>query len=465
MPNLNRRKFFKISTVGGLALSLPIKLEAGSFKEKKVALDPYIPSVGRFSHSFLTKIANKYGSPTYIYDWDLIKSRYLDFRDGFKKHYPKVKVHYAYKANTNLNIISYLTSLGAGAECISIGEMKFALKAGQTGENIIFTSNSKSGSELEFAIKNKILINIDSLSGLENLVKILNKLKTPTRVCFRINPDVETTSTHKHISTGHKFTKFGLMYLNGDVYKAAKKAIENQWISFDGIHSHIGSQILESKPFEKNAKILSSVALEIKRKFGHEIKFINMGGGLGIPYRDNQAGFSPERLANIVCPIVKKNFAAFKNLPEIWLEPGRYLVAQSGVLLAKVNSVKMTDIKNFINVDTGFNHLARPIMYEAYHRVRILNGKSKTKKFQVAGNICETGDMLTQDRLLPKPEVGDVVAFLDSGAYGFSMASEYNSFYLPAEVAIKGQKDYLIRKREGFEDLLRNQTIKKQLNS
>ncbi len=463
MSKFNRREFFQVSTIGGLALSLPLNLKAGGPKNKKEKLDPYFSSVGRFSHSFLRKIANKYGSPTYIYDWDLIKTRYLEFSDGFKKHYPKVKVHYAYKANTNLNIVSYLTSLGAGAECISIGEMSFALKAGQTGKNIIFTSNSKSEEELGFAIKNNILINIDSLSGLENLEKVLKKVKSKSRVCFRINPDVETSSTHKHISTGHKFTKFGLMYLNGDIYKAAKRAIENNLISFEGIHSHIGSQILESKPFEKNANILCSIALEIKRKFGHEISFINMGGGLGIPYRDNQARFSPERLASIVCPIIKKSFSKFKNLPEVWLEPGRYLVAEAGVLLSRVNSVKMTDITNFINVDTGFNHLARPIMYEAYHRVRILNGKSKTKKFQVAGNICETGDMLTKDRLLPKPEVGDILALLDSGAYGFTMASEYNSFYLPAEVAIKGKSDYLIRKREDFDDLLRNQKIQKSL--
>ncbi len=463
MSSFNRRKFFQISTIGGLALSMPIDLKSAPSKEKKILLDPYQSSVGRFSHSYLRKIANKYGSPTYLYDWDLIKTRYLEFRDGFKKHYPKVKVHYAYKANTNLNIISYLTSLGAGAECISIGEMSFALKAGQKGENIIFTSNSKSEQELRFAIKNKVLINIDSLSGLKNLESLVGKLKTTVRVCFRINPDVETTSTHKHISTGHKFTKFGLMYLNEDIYKAAKIAIDNKFMTFEGIHSHIGSQILESKPFEKNAQILSSVSLEIKKRFNYEISFINMGGGLGIPYRDNQARFSPERLASIVCPILKRKFSGFKNLPEIWLEPGRYLVAEAGVLLSKVNSVKMTDIKNFINVDTGFNHLARPIMYEAYHRVRILNGKSKTKKFQVAGNICETGDMLTKDRLLPKPEVGDIIALLDSGAYGFSMASEYNSFYLPAEVAIKGNSDYLIRKREDFNDLLRNQILEKKL--
>ncbi len=463
MSKINRRSFFEISALGGVAIGLAPRAFSLSTNKRSEPLARYEKSTYDFSHRELIKIAEKYGSPAYVYDWNMIKDKYLELSKAFKNNYPKVKVHYAYKANTNLNIVSLLTSLGAGAECISEGEMKIALECGQDPKNMILTSNSKSTKELSFAIEKGVLINIDSLSGLKKLIKIIDEKKVKTRISIRVNPDVTTTSTHKHISTGHKFTKFGLMYLNGDIYKACKLALDHKKIQLVGIHSHIGSQILELGPFEKNIKILSKVALEIKKQFNYEIKSINMGGGLGIPYRDGEKELSPKTLARQMGIQLKRKLKSFKRLPELWLEPGRYFVAQAGILLAEVNSVKMTDIRNFININTGFNHLARPVMYEAYHRVRILNKNSNIKKFQVAGNICETGDVLTQMRNLPMPEIGDKVAILDAGAYGFSMASEYNSFYLPAEIAIKDGKEFIIREREDFEDLLRNQKIIRKL--
>jgi len=193
---------------------------------------------------------------------------------------------------------------------------------------------------------------------------------------------------------------------------------------------------------------------------------VNLGGGLGIPYRDGQEALSPEELAKTICPVIKEKLKNFKNLPELWLEPGRYFVAQSGILITQVNSVKMTPYQNFINVDTGFNHLARPLLYEAHHRARILGASENDAKvvFQIAGNICETGDILAHERKMPMPKAGDYGVFLDTGAYGFSMSSEYNSFFLPAEVMKKKDKIYLIRKRESFSDLLRNQIVHKELS-
>ncbi len=386
----------------------------------------------------------------------VIKKRYNEFANAFKKEYPKVKVHYALKANTNLNIVSLLKKEGAGAECISIGEMKIARKAGHLNRDIILTSSSKSDDELTYAAKNGILVNLDSLEDLDNLIRIATKLKRKVRVSFRINPDVNPR-THKNINTGHKFTKFGILQTEGQITKAYKTAKDNKWIDVRGVHSHIGSQILDVEPFLENVQIHTEVLRKLKTDLNLELEFINLGGGLGIPYLDKQEGLSPEKMAKTICPVLKKNLKFLKNMPELWFEPGRYFVAQSGILISRVNSVKLSPYTNFINVDTGFNHLARPLLYEAHHRVRVLGKNSDKKVFQVAGNICETGDILTDDRILPQPNPGDHIALLDAGAYGFSMASEYNSFYLPPEVMILGGKELLIREREDFKDLIRNQ--------
>ncbi len=465
MSKISRRSFFEISTIGGVALTMPLKASALSPLKEKEKLDKYISTTYSFSHDELVKIVNKYGAPTYVYDWNKIKSNFQEFEKAFKSNYKNVKIHYAYKANTNLNIVKYLSELGANAECISEGEMKIALMCDQSPSDIILTSSSKTKSELEFAVEKGVTINIDSISDLNNLIKVIDEKGKKVNITFRINPDVETKSTHKHISTGHKFTKFGLMYHNGDIYKAVKIALEHPKINFLGLHSHIGSQILEIDPFIKNVQIVSEVSLEIKKRFKYEVKVINLGGGLGIPYRDKENGLSPELLAKEIIKKVNFQFRTFKKKPAIWLEPGRYFVAQSGILLSRVNSVKKTEIKNFINVNTGFNHLARPIMYDAYHRVRVLGKNGKIEKYQVAGNICETGDVLTQDRLLPTPEVGDTIAILDAGAYGFSMASEYNSFYLPAEIAYRNRSTFIIRERENFKDIIRNQKLVSSLSN
>jgi len=419
-------------------------------------------STGRFSHQQLIDLAHRYGTPLYVYDGDLIQSKIREFRSAFERHYPRVTVYYALKANTNLSIVALLKKEGAWAECISAGEIRIAERLGYSGEQILFTSSSKSMDELSYAVSHGVIINLDSIGDLRNLRKTVKKLNKKARISFRINPDVDP-KTHRHISTGHKFSKFGILFENDEIISAYREAKDDALIEIWGIHSHIGSQIMDIEPFERNVELVTSAVKRLKQELDIELKFVDLGGGLGIPYRDGQAPFLPEDMAREVCARFKAAMSEIGYLPRLCLEPGRYFVSQSGILLAEVNSVKHTPYKHFINVDTGFNHLIRPILYDAHHRVRVLGRSGNLKTYDVAGNICETGDVLAHDRNLPTPEPGDIVAFLDAGAYGFSMASEYNSFLLPAEVMIRGDQTQLIRKRASLDDLLRNQVLLKDL--
>jgi diaminopimelate decarboxylase len=419
-------------------------------------------STGRFSHQQLIDLAEEYGTPLYVYDGDLIVDKYHRFTTAFTQQYPKVKVYYALKANTNLSIVALLKRAGAAAECISMGEIQIALQLGYPGSEIFFTSSSKSPQELEFAVNNQVVINLDSLGDLENLISVVERLQKSARISFRINPDVDP-KTHRHIATGHKFSKFGILLEDDEVLHAYQRAKQCRFLDIAGIHSHIGSQILDLEPFLRNVQLLSSAVRKLKSELDIELDFINVGGGLGIAYHDGLTPLSPETVAKTVCSRLKAELAGLGYLPTLVLEPGRYFVGDSGILLARVNSVKHTPYQNFINVDTGFNHLVRPLLYEAHHRVRVLARKGKNETFDVAGNICETGDILAHDRLLPTPQPGDYLAFLDAGAYGFSMASEYNSFLLPAEILVRGDKAQVIRTREKLSDLLRNQVLLEDL--
>lgn len=461
---MDRRQLLKLGVgVTLLGNTFNKQVFAGDSEEiKAYPISEYEDSVGPFSHDELIGLTEKFGSPLYVYNASTIKDRVNEFKDAFIRNYPNVKIHYACKANSNINILKIINNQGIHAECISMAEIQLASKAGFNKKDIFYTSSSKSMKELKFSVQNDVIVNLDSLPDLENLISVLKTEGKKVRISFRINPDVNP-NTHKNISTGHKLTKFGILQHEEELLKAYKMALEHPKIIVSGVHSHIGSQILELDPFIKNVKIVSDVAMKIKKHFNHELEFINLGGGLGIPYRDGQSKLSPQDYASAVCPLLKENLKSFKKLPELHLEPGRYFVAESSVLLATVNSIKHTPWNNFVNVDTGFNHLARPLLYDAHHRVRIL-GKTKANStvfevYDVAGNICETGDILAHARKLPVPAVGDIVVFLDTGAYGFSMSSEYNSFALPGEVIKVGKEFKLIRKRAEFKDLLRRQIL------
>jgi len=415
-------------------------------------------ATGRFSHDQLIEYARTYGTPLFVYDGDRIKAKYHKFHDAFASAYGDVKIHYALKANTNISIAALLKKEGAAAECISMGEIYLARKLGWKGTDILFTSSSKSPRELEYAVENDVIINLDSIGDLENLIATVEKMDRKARVSFRLNTDVDP-ETHKHISTSHKTTKFGILFENDQIMAGYKRAHEHPLLEVWGIHSHIGSQIMDDGPFVRNVALVSTAVKRLKKELGIELKFMDLGGGLGIPYRDGRTPLEPEVVADKIAKLLKKELADLGYKPELWMEPGRYFVGDAGILLARVNSVKDTPYRHFINVDTGFNHLVRPILYEAYHRIRVLGREGEVDTFDVAGNICETGDILGTERRLPRPKVGDFVAILDAGAYGFSMASEYNMFPLPAEILVRGDAAQIIRKRQDIEDFFRHQVL------
>jgi diaminopimelate decarboxylase len=287
------------------------------------------------------------------------------------------------------------------------------------------------------------------------LCAVTAELGHKARISFRLNTDVDP-DTHRHIATSHKTTKFGILSENGELIEAYRRARQDPLLEVCGIHSHIGSQITDGASFLKNVALMTHAVSRLKRELGLELSFINIGGGFGLPYRPDQQPLNAEKLASELCG---RLLADLDYQPEIWLEPGRWFVGDAGVLVSRINSVKMTPYKNFINVDTGFNHLVRPVLYEAYHQVRLLADGGEPRCFDVAGNICETGDILAEDRTLATPAAGDCLAFLDVGAYGFSMASEFNMFPLPAEVLVRGDEATLIRERATMQDLMRNQIL------
>lgn len=425
--------------------------------------DELYTSTGRFSHEQLIDYAQTYGTPLYVYDGDRIQMKFKKFEKAFKDAYGDAKIFYAMKANTNISVVGLLKQAGAAAECISMGEIYLAKKLGYHGDDILFTSSSKSPVEMEYAVNNNVVINLDSMGDLENLITTVEKLNKKVRVSFRLNTDVDPR-THRHISTSSKTTKFGILFENDQIIKGYERAHKHPLLDVWGIHSHIGSQIMDDGPFVRNVDLVTTAVIRLKEELGIELKFMNLGGGLGIPYKDGQEPLEPEVVAQKIAKLVKEKLKDLGYTPALWMEPGRYLVGDAGFLLARVNSVKDTPYKHFINVDTGFNHLARPIMYEAYHRVRVLGKKDKIEKFDLAGNICETGDILGKDRMLPRPDVGDFVAFMDAGAYGFSMASEYNMFTLPAEILVRGDRVDVIRQRQSMEQLFSNQILLKDLD-
>jgi diaminopimelate decarboxylase len=276
-------------------------------------------------------------------------------------------------------------------------------------------------------------------------------------VSFRVNPGVDPHTIHQ-INTGISESKFGLHLEDGIALAAYERAKALPHVKIVGAHCHIGSQITETSGYELAAKKMLAFVLELKEKLGITLEFLDLGGGIGIPYHDGETVMGPEDLAKALQPIWSEGIAKLGYEPELWLEPGRFLVAQSGTVIARVNSVKTTPVKTFVNVDAGFETLVRPAMYQAYHRVRVVGRTEDPTKLDVAGNVCETGDILAAERTLPRPKPGDLVAILDAGAYGFSMASEYNARPLPAEVLVDGDSATVIRRGEAESELFRDET-------
>ena len=404
-----------------------------------------------------TVLAEQFGTPLYVTN----ESRVIGNFSAYRKAFPDADINYAAKANGSFAILRMLAREGAGADVFSSGELYMALLAGIPHEKILFNGNSKTDFELQKAVEIGIKVSVDSLDELHTLSKIADSLGKTIEIAFRVNPDV-SAKTHPKISTGLRTSKFGIP--SEEVVGAYKEANKLPGIVPAGIHCHIGSQILDTTPFTEATHKMMDLVEKITG-LGINLKFVDMGSGLGIPYKKDE-GQAPTPLdhAKAILPVFEERTKALGISPRLVLEPGRFIVADTTILLARVNTVKKA-ARNFVGLDAGFNLLIRPTMYDSYHHVVVAN-KANSKPedtYTIVGPICETGDIFAKDRTLPHIEKGDLVALLDAGAYGFSMSSQYNGRPRCAEVLIKDGEADVIRKREDFEDLLNGQKLPARL--
>ena len=396
-------------------------------------------------------LAEKYGTPLYVTSEDRICEHFRDYKKALSARYNKVQVLFAAKANGNLAVMRSLAQLGAGADVFSSGELALALEAGMPAKKLLFNGSSKTQNDLALAVQHGVKVSVDSLDELHQLDAIARKAGKVAEISFRVNPALEVP-THPKIATGLATSKFGIPHEQIPAAYREAQACKN--VKPVGIHCHIGSQILEVVPFAKAAEVMVRIAKELS-EMGVKLEFLDLGGGLGIPYHhDTDPAPTPEDYAGAVMPVFLAGIKAAGITPELWIEPGRFLVADSTVLLTRVNSTKSAH-KRFANVDAGFNLLIRPAMYDSYHEVIVANRADAplTSGYTVTGPICETGDILTADRKLPELAAGDLIAVLDTGAYGYAMSSQYNGRPRCPEVLVHGKDEALMRRSETLADL------------
>jgi len=391
----------------------------------------------------IKSLVEKYNTPLYVYDFNNITNRYEELKDAFGGK--KSLVAYAVKSNSNLAVIRHLANLGAGADCVSIGEVRRALMAGVKKYRIIFSGVGKQDAEIREALeKDILLINLESEAEMRRVEMIAKELKVEARISIRVNPNVDP-KTHPYISTGLHENKFGVSLDSAKrMYIYAKKSPNLNPV---GIHFHIGSQLTELAPIREACGIVADLVRSLDA-IGIEIKFFDVGGGIGVVYADEVTIRPADYAAAILSQI--------KGLDvTILSEPGRYMMANSGIFLTKVLYEKVNGEKRFVIVDGAMNDLLRPSLYNAYHKIEAVEKEGETSKADIVGPVCESGDFLGKDVDLPPMEHNDILVVHSAGAYGFTMASNYNTRGRSAEVAIVDGKDYLIRERETFEDQIR----------
>ncbi len=395
------------------------------------------------THKLLLALAKKYDTPLYVYDSSKIESQYNRITSAFSK-VPNLKINYAVKALSNINVLKVFKKLNSGLDTVSVQEVQLGLKAGFDANDIIFTPNGVSLEEIEQAKDLGVQINIDNISILEQFGQ--KHPKTP--VCIRINPHIMAGGNSK-ISVGHIDSKFGISIHQ---LPHIHRVVENTGMHINGIHMHTGSDIYDVDAFLRATEILFNAAETFK-----DLEYIDFGSGFKVPYKEGDIETDIEELGKKLSKRFNDFCKDFGKDLTLMFEPGKFLVSEAGKFLANVNVVKQTTSTVFAGVDTGMNHLIRPMFYDAYHHIdNISNPKGKERFYSVVGYICET-DTLGANRRIKEIREGDVLSFSNAGAYCFSMASNYNSRYRPAEVLIHDGKDYLIRKRETMEDILKNQ--------
>ena len=398
------------------------------------------------------ELAERFDTPLYVISETRIRENFRRLLDALHQHYGKVRIYYSAKANTNLSVLRILYSEGAYIDTISPGEVFLALKAGFPPERILFTGTSVRDDELKFLVDREVIINIDSLSQLRRLLKIT----TPDFLSVRVNPEFGA-GHHEHVITAGRDSKFGIW--DRDVLKAYEMAREAGVKRF-GMQMHIGSGILEVEPVLLAANRLLEIADSVHKSVGIDFEFIDFGGGLGVPYKPEEEELDLELYGEQVLGLFRKRIdECGLGSPYFCVEPGRYIVRDACILLTKVNTVKVTPYKRFIGVDAGFNTLIRPAMYGSYHPIILANRLDAPEEevCDVAGPICESGDLLARNRMLPKIQEDDLLAILNAGAYGYSMSSQYNSRPRCAEVLVKNGSYCVVREKESFEDLSKSQ--------
>jgi diaminopimelate decarboxylase len=396
----------------------------------------------------VSDLAARLGTPLYIYSARTLRRHYRVLSEAFKS--TDHLICFAMKALSNLSILKLFGDLGAGFDIVSVGELMRCLRAGADPGKIVFSGVGKTDEELEAALKAKILmINVESRPELHRVSAVAQRIGLQAPVSLRVNPDLDP-GTHPHISTGHRDSKFGIPLSQVDEYYAEARSLKN--LELAGLSTHIGSQITETAPFaeagEKVAKIVNAL-----RADGIALKYLDLGGGLGIPYQEEPP--SPAQYsAALLGPL--RNIGL-----KIIIEPGRVLVGNAGILVTRVLYVKETDVKRFIVVDGAMNDLIRPVLYEAYHDIVPVARRATTDRqtADVVGPVCESGDFFARERDLPALDSGDLIAVMSAGAYGFVMASNYNSRPRAAEVLVNGAETHVIRDRDNFEDIIRNEKI------
>ncbi|MGM0567864.1 MAG: diaminopimelate decarboxylase [Elusimicrobiota bacterium] len=389
----------------------------------------------------LKELAAEFSTPLYVYSADVIKNNFLSYVNAFKEM--NSMICYAVKANYNSRILEMIASLGSGADVVSGGELFMALEAGIPPEKIVFAGVGKTRREIEYAVNSGIcFINIESAQEFDTVAEVAQESGKTAGVSFRINPDIDP-GTHPSISTGLKKNKFGVF--PQEALSLYKKAAAMDNIDVKGVHVHVGSQITSTEPIRDAARHACSFA-DMLKKEGIKVTHIDIGGGLGINYREKEAP-SPGDIASELYDI-------FKERSEVLvLEPGRSIVGNAGILLTEITYFKESSHKSFAVVDAGFNDLLRPAMYGSYHRIVPVEKSGQKKIVDVVGPVCESGDFLAKSREVEGLRKGNVLAVLDAGAYGFSMSSNYNARLRPAEVMLDSGSVSLIRKRETFDDL------------
>ena len=391
----------------------------------------------------LSRIADVYGTPTYVYSQATLQ-RHIAAIDGAFDGIPHLTC-YSVKANASAAILRILAKSGLGADIVSGGELFRALRAGIPANRIVYSGVGKTPAEIEFALQSGILMfNVESESELRAIDAIAGRMKKKAPVSFRVNPDVDA-KTHPYISTGLKKNKFGIPH--GEALRIFSEASTMPNIEVIGIDAHIGSQLIDVSPFREAAERLGGLIDQI-RALGITLKYIDIGGGLGIRY-DQEDAPDPSEWAAMIIPVIQRTGGT------LILEPGRSMVGNAGVLLTRVLYLKTNGDKTFVVVDAGMNDLARPSLYGSYHSILPVHDRANPlRTVDVVGPICESGDFLAKDRVMPLPREGDLLAVMSAGAYGMSMSSNYNSRGLAAEVMVSGEKETLVTRRESWEDLV-----------